>query len=184
MSRIGRKPIAVPVGVTVKIGKSEIEVKGPGGTVTTPLPKPISVSAENGGKTLRVDRPTDSKPHRALHGLTRSLLASAVTGVKDPFTKTLEIVGVGYTAKLEGGKLSLQIGFCHLVHLEIPAGLKVETPTNQRIAVTGCDKQAVGQFAADIRRIRPPEPYNGKGIRYLGEHVARKAGKSFVSGEK
>ena len=184
MSRIGNQPIEVPDGVSVSLGKSAITVEGPHGTVTAPLPHPMKVVEEEGGKVLRVERPTDSKQNRALHGLTRSLLASAVTGVKEPYRKVLVIIGVGYSAKLDGKRLTLQIGFCHPVHFDLPETIAVETPTNQRIVLTGCDKQAVGQFAADIRKVRPPEPYNGKGIRYENERVVRKAGKSFVSGDK
>jgi large subunit ribosomal protein L6 len=184
MSRIGRQPISVPDGVTVKIGKTSVEVKGPHGTVTALVHPSMKIVEEEAGKQLRIERPNDSKMHRSLHGLTRSLVASAVEGVHKPYTKALEIVGVGYTAKMEGKRLTLQIGFCHLVHFEVPDGLEVTTPTNQRIVITGCSKQAVGQFAANVRRVRPPEPYNGKGIRYLGERVIRKAGKSFVSGDK
>ena len=184
MSRIGNKPIALPKGVSVKIGKTSVEVKGPHGTVTALVHPAIKLSQDDDGKALRVARPNDSKIHRSMHGLTRSLVASAVEGVHTPFKKTLEIVGVGYTAKMEGKKLTLAIGFCHPVHFAVPETLTVETPTNQRIVVSGCDKQAVGQFAANIRRVRPPEPYNGKGIRYLDERVLRKAGKSFVSGDK
>ncbi|MHC4473231.1 MAG: 50S ribosomal protein L6 [Planctomycetota bacterium] len=184
MSRIGKQPIPVPDGVSVSVGKTGITVKGPEGTVVSPLPPAMKILTEDDGKVLRVERPTDSRQHRALHGLTRSLLASAVKGVKEPFRKILVIVGVGYNAKLEGKRLTLQIGFCHPVHFEIPEDLDVTTPTNQRIVIQGCDKQRVGQFAADIRKVRPPEPYKGKGIRYEDERVIRKAGKSFVSGEK
>jgi large subunit ribosomal protein L6 len=168
----------------VKLSKTEATIKGPKGQVVTRIHPAIQVKAEDGGAVLSVHRPTDSKQHRALHGLTRSLLASAVAGVTEPFRKVLEIVGVGYQAKMEGAKLTLQIGFCHPVQFAIPAGLVVEAPTNQQIVITGCDKHLVGQFAANVRKVRPPEPYNGKGIRYQGEHIVRKAGKSFVSGEK
>lgn len=184
MSRIGKQPISVPDGVSVSLGKTEITVEGPHGKVTSPLPRPMKVVEDEGGKVLRVERPTDSRQHRSLHGLTRSLLASAVKGVHEPYQKILVIIGVGYTAKMEGKRLTLQIGFCHPVHFDIPETIAVETPTNQRIVLRGCDKQGVGQFAADIRRVRPPEPYNGKGIRYENERVVRKAGKSFVSGDK
>jgi large subunit ribosomal protein L6 len=184
MSRIGRKPIALPRGVSVTIGKTSVEVKGPHGTVTAPVHPAMKLSQDDSGKELSVERPNDSKLCRSLHGLTRSLVAAAVEGVHTPFKKTLEIVGVGYTAKLEGKRLALAIGFCHPVQFAVPGTLKIETPTNQRIVISGCNKQEVGQFAADIRRVRPPEPYNGKGIRYLGERVVRKAGKSFVSGDK
>jgi large subunit ribosomal protein L6 len=144
----------------------------------------MEVAWEEDGKILAVRRPSDTKQHKALHGLTRSLVASAVQGVKEPYKKVLEIVGVGYSAKMAGKTLTLQIGFCHPVKFEIPEGLSVETPTNQRIDISGCDKQQVGQFAANVRKVRKPEPYNGKGIRYRDERVIRKAGKSFVSGDK
>jgi large subunit ribosomal protein L6 len=184
MSRIGNQPITLPKGVSVTIGKTSVEVKGPHGTVSARVHPSMKLVEDDAGKVLRVERPTNSKLHRSLHGLTRSLVAAAVEGVGTPFKKTLEIVGVGYTAKMEGKRLTLAIGFCHPVHFEVPAGLTLETPTNQRIVITGCSKQAVGQYAANIRRVRPPEPYNGKGIRYLNERVIRKAGKSFVSGDK
>ena len=184
MSRIGKQPITLPAGVSVSIGKKSVEVKGPHGTVTALVHPSMKLIEEEGGKVLRVERPTDSKLHRSMHGLTRSLVAAAVEGVGTPYKKTLEIVGVGYTAKMDGKRLTLAIGFCHPVHFEVPETLTLETPTNQRIVITGCNKQEVGQFAANIRRVRPPEPYNGKGIRYLNERVIRKAGKSFVSGDK
>ncbi len=184
MSRIGRKPIPVPDGVTVSIGRTSVEVKGPHGTVTAPVHPAIRVVEEEDGRLLRVERPNDTKLSRSMHGLTRSLVASAVEGVHTPYRKILEIVGVGYSAKMDGGRITLAIGFCHPVHFDVPETLKVETPTNQRIVISGCNKQEVGQFAANIRRVRPPEPYNGKGIRYRDERVIRKAGKSFVSGDK
>ena len=184
MSRIGRQPIEIPDGVKVDLGKTEVKVTGPHGSVSAPVHPSLSLEWTEEGKVLEVKRPTDSKQHKALHGLTRSLVASAVLGVKEPYKKKLEIVGLGYTAKMAGTALTLQIGFCHPVKFEIPDGLTVEAPTNQRIDITGCDKQQVGQFAANVRKVRPPEPYNGKGIRYLGERVIRKAGKSFVSGDK
>jgi len=184
MSRIGLQSIPLPSGVEVTLRKTEITVKGPKGEVTALVHPDISVAEEKEPREIRVSRPSDSKRHRSLHGLTRSLIASAVQGVSEPFQKILEINGVGYTAKMQGKKLTLQIGFCHPVDFEVPDTLEVETPTNQRVVVRGCDKQEVGQFAANVRRVRPPEPYNGKGIRYLDERVVRKAGKSFVSGEK
>lgn len=184
MSRIGKQPIAIPDGVKVDFGKTEVTVTGPHGTVTAPFHPAMSVEWTEDNKVLEVRRPTDSKQHKALHGLTRSLVAAAVLGVKEPYKKSLEIVGVGYTAKMAGKTLTLQIGFCHPVKFEIPDGLDVVAPTNQRIDITGCSKQQVGQFAANVRKVRKPEPYNGKGIRYLGERVIRKAGKSFVSGDK
>ena len=182
MSRIGKQPIPLPDGVKVSISKTEIKVTGPKGATRASVHPAMNVVEEEGN--LVVSRPTDSKQHRSLHGLTRSLIASAVTGVVTPFRKTLEIVGVGYTAKLQVKSLTLQIGFCHPVEFEIPEGIDLAVPTNQVIHISGCDKQQVGQFAADIRKVRKPEPYNGKGIRYQNERVVRKAGKSFVSGEK
>lgn len=182
MSRIGKQPIPLPKGVEVKLTKTLATVKGPKGTVTAPIHPAIQVAEKDG--VLNVERPSNSKQHRSLHGLTRSLIASAVQGVTEPYRKVLEIVGVGYQARMEGKKLTLQIGFCHPVSFDIPEGLTVETPTNQQIVVTGCSKHDVGQFTANVRKVRPPEPYNGKGIRYQGERVVRKAGKSFVSGEK
>lgn len=182
MSRIGVQPIPVPDGVKVSIGKGSVKVEGPAGVVTVLVHLTMKVSQSE--KQLVVERPDDQKFSRALHGLTRSLLAGAVKGVKDPYERTLDIEGVGYSAKLEGKKLALQVGYANPVHLDIPAELKVQTPTAQRIVVRGCDKHLVGQFAANVRRVRPPEPYKGKGIRYTGERIQRKAGKSFVSGEK
>jgi large subunit ribosomal protein L6 len=182
MSRIGKQPIPIPSGVKVALSKTEVKVSGPKGDAVAMVHPAIQVVEEEGA--LHVRRPTDSKQHRALHGLTRSLIASAVEGVVTPFKKTLEIVGVGYSAKLQGKKLTLQIGFCHPVDFDIPDGIELEVPTNQVIHVSGCNKQRVGQFAANIRKVRPPEPYNGKGIRYQNERIIRKAGKSFVSGEK
>ena len=182
MSRIGKQPIPVPAGVKVTLSKTLATIKGPKGTTTAPIHPSLTVKEEGG--ELHVGRPTDSKLHRSLHGLTRSLIAAAVSGVTEPYRKVLEIVGVGYTGKMQGKKLTLQIGFCHPVDFSIPDGLTVEAPTNQQIVITGCDKHQVGQFAANVRKVRPPEPYNGKGIRYQGERVVRKAGKSFVSGDK
>ena len=184
MSRIGTQPIPVPDGVKVDLRKTEVVVTGKHGSVTTPVHPAMTVDWSEEGKVLEVRRPTDSKQHRALHGLTRSLVAAAVQGVSEPYRKSLEIVGVGYSAKMAGNSLTLQIGFCHPVKFDVPEELEVATPTNQRIDISGCSKQQVGQFAANVRKVRPPEPYNGKGIRYVGERVIRKAGKSFVSGDK
>ena len=182
MSRIGKQPIPIPDGVKVAVSKTLVKVTGPKGDASASVHPAMQVVEEEG--TIHVRRPTDSKQHRALHGLTRSLIAAAVEGVVTPFRKTLEIVGVGYSAKLADNQLTLQIGFCHPVTFEVPEGIELKVPTNQVIHVTGCGKQQVGQFAANIRKVRPPEPYNGKGIRYQGERIIRKAGKSFVSGEK
>lgn len=186
MSRIGKQPIPLPAGVEIQVGRTEAVVKGPKGSVTLTMHPAISVKTtdRDGAKVVEVTRPNDAKPNRAAHGLVRSLIAGAVVGVKEPYRKVLEIVGTGYQAKAEPKKLTLQVGYSHPVVLPIPAGLAVETPTNQMISVTGADKRLVGQFAANVRRVRPPEPYNGKGVRYQGEHIVRKAGKSFVSGEK
>ncbi len=184
MSRIGTKPIPVPEGVKVTIERTRVTAEGPHGRTSAPVPPPITVKEAEDGRTLLVDRPSDNRQHRALHGLTRSLVYNAVTGVAKPFRKILDIVGVGYNAKLAEGRLTLQIGFCHPVHIDVPPDLTLTTPSPQRIIIEGCDKHAVGQFAANVRKIRPPEPYNGKGIRYHDERVLRKAGKSFVSGDK
>lgn len=182
MSRIGLKPVPVPDGVKVELGSGTARFKGPKGAMELTIHSAMKVSLRDG--QLIVERPDDQKANKALHGLTRSLLASAVLGVNEGYERVLEIEGVGFTGKSDGKKLTLQVGFANPVQIPIPAGVKVQTPTNQRIVVQGCDKQVVGQFAANVRRARPPEPYKGKGIRFTGERVQRKAGKAFVSGEK
>jgi large subunit ribosomal protein L6 len=177
MSRIGRAPIAVPPGVTVDVGENNhVVVKGPRGTLEQDLPADMQIVREDG--TLRVERPTEAKKHKALHGLTRSLLANMVTGVTGGFEKRLEIQGVGYRAVAAGPGITLSVGFSHQVNFPAPPGitLTVEAPT--RLVVAGMDKQVVGETAARIRRVRPPEPYKGKGIRYADEVVRRKAGKA------
>lgn len=179
MSRIGRKAISIPAGVTVEVKGSLVKIAGPLGTLEQAVAAPLSVEITD--NILCVKAPTETSDHRAMHGLVRSLLANAVQGVSQGFERALEIVGVGYNAKAEGKKLTLRIGFCHPVVMEMPDGVEVNTPEATRIVVKGCDKQVVGQTAAEIRGIRPPEPYKGKGIRYLGEHVRRKAGKTFVA---
>jgi large subunit ribosomal protein L6 len=175
MSRIGRKPVAVPDAVTVTIAPGNIAVKGPKGELTQTYSQDMTVSQEDG--TILVARPTDRGEHRALHGLTRSLIANMVEGVTDGFEKRLEIQGVGYRAALKGKNLELALGFSHPVPIEAPDGIEFEVPQPTEIIVRGIDKQLVGQVAADIRKRRPPEPYKGKGIRYRGEQVLRKVGK-------
>jgi len=175
MSRIGRKPVAVPDAVTVTIAPGNIAVKGPKGELTQTYSQEMTVSQEDG--TILVARPTDRGPHRALHGLTRSLIANMVEGVTDGFEKRLEIQGVGYRAALKGKNLELALGFSHPVSIEAPEGIDFEVPQPTEVIVRGIDKQLVGQVAADIRKRRPPEPYKGKGIRYRDEQVLRKVGK-------
>jgi large subunit ribosomal protein L6 len=177
MSRIGKMPIPVPNGVDVTIAGTHITVKGPKGTLEHDAPETITVARE--GDELVVTRPDDERENRALHGLTRSLVANMVTGVSEGFVRELEIVGVGYRASASAPqRLEIQVGYSHPVHVDAPAGIEFETPAPTRITVRGFDKQLVGQVAADIRKIRKPEPYKGKGIRYADERVLRKAGKS------
>ena len=177
MSRIGKAPIPVPAGVDVRVEGARITVTGPQGTLARELPSPITARQEDG--SLLVERPDDERASRALHGLSRSLLANMVTGVTAGFTKGLEIVGVGYRATAAGpNRLELALGFSHAVVVDAPEGVTFEVPAPNRITVRGIDKEAVGQVAANIRKIRKPEPYKGKGVRYAGEQVARKAGKS------
>jgi large subunit ribosomal protein L6 len=175
MSRIGRKPVAVPDAVTVSIAPGNIVVKGPKGELAQTFSQDMNVSQEDG--TILVARPTDRGEHRALHGLTRSLIANMVEGVTDGFEKRLEIQGVGYRAALKGKNLELALGFSHPVSIEAPEGIEFEVPQPTEVIVRGIDKQLVGQVAADIRKRRPPEPYKGKGIRYRNEQVLRKVGK-------
>ena len=177
MSRVGRSPIAVPAGVTVSIGSDSVTVKGPQGELSRILPTGISLRQEE--SNVLVERPDDQRHHRALHGLTRSLVANMVTGVTAGFTKELEIVGVGYRAVAQGSeRLELALGFSHPVVVNAPSGVSFEVPVPTRLIVKGIDKEKVGQVAADIRKIRKPEPYKGKGVRYAGERVLRKAGKA------
>ncbi len=175
MSRIGRKPIPVPEAVTVEVAPGRIAVKGPKGELEQRLDQDMKVEQEDGN--VVVGRPTDRGEHRALHGLTRSLIANMVEGVTEGFEKRLEIQGVGYRAQLKGRSLEMALGFSHPVSIEPPEGVEFEVPQPTEIIVRGIDKQLVGQVAADIRKRRPPEPYKGKGIRYRDEHVARKVGK-------
>ena len=177
MSRIGRSPIPVPSNVTVTIAGDTVNVKGPQGALERQLPSGITITQE--GDELVVSRPDDERQHRALHGLSRSLVANMVTGVTDGFSKELEIVGVGYRATAKGpNAIELALGFSHPVQVEAPEGITFEVPVPTRIIVKGIDKERVGQVAADIRKLRKPEPYKGKGVRYANERVLRKAGKA------
>jgi large subunit ribosomal protein L6 len=175
MSRIGRKPISVPESVTIDVSPGHVAVKGPKGELAQALSSDMKVEQSDG--VLTVERPTNRGEHRALHGLTRSLIANMVEGVTDGFEKRLEIQGVGYRAQLKGKNLELALGYSHPVSIEAPEGIEFEVPQQTEIIVRGIDKQLVGQVAADIRKRRPPEPYKGKGIRYRDEHVMRKVGK-------
>jgi len=182
MSRIGRLPIPVPDGVTVTLAPPRIEVVGPRGSLQRLLPAAIQVATVGG--EIRVERPSDAGPHRALHGLTRTLVANMVEGVTRGYRRELELVGVGYRAALQGSELQLALGFAHPVRVAPPPGITLEVPDPTHIAVVGNDKEQVGQTAAKIRGLRPPEPYKGKGILYRGERVRRKAGKSGKAGKK
>jgi large subunit ribosomal protein L6 len=175
MSRIGRKPIPVPAGVSIAIDPELVTVNGPRGELQERIPRDITVTHE--GEEILVTRPTDRGEHRALHGLTRSLVANMVEGVTSGFQKTLEIQGVGYRAQLKGKDLELALGYSHPVPVKAPDGIEFEVPQPTRVIVKGISKQQVGEIAAYIRKQRPPEPYKGKGIRYEGEYVARKVGK-------
>ena len=175
MSRIGKKPIAIPDGVTIDVKPGAVSVKGPKGELSQDVSTDMKVTQEDG--TLTVERPTDRGEHRALHGLTRSLIANMVEGVTNGYEKRLEIQGVGYRARLQGKSLELAVGYSHPVSVTAPDGIEFEVPAPTQVIVRGIDKQLVGEIAARIRRTRPPEPYKGKGIRYAGEHVRRKVGK-------
>lgn len=177
MSRVGKQPISIPSGVEVTITGRHVAVKGPHGTLEHDVPESITIARDD--DTLVVTRPDDERENRALHGLTRSLVANMVVGVSEGFTRELEIVGVGYRAQAHGpAKLELQLGFSHPVSFDAPDGVTFEVPSPTRVNVIGFDKQQVGQVAADLRKLRSPEPYKGKGIRYVDERVVRKAGKS------
>jgi large subunit ribosomal protein L6 len=175
MSRIGRAPIPLPSSVTFDYDNAFVTVKGPNGLLSQNVPREMLVECADGVITVR--RPTESATHRSLHGLTRTLIANMVEGVTNGFEKRLEIVGVGYRASLKGSALEMLIGFSHPVQIEAPEGIVFEVPQPTTVVVKGADKQVVGEIAAEIRRLRPPEPYKGKGIRYEGEHVQRKVGK-------
>lgn len=176
MSRIGKAPVEVPGGVQVDISGRSIKVTGPRGELTVPVGKGISIEQEDG--TLVLTRASESPEHKSMHGLTRSLLYNAVAGVTDGFAKTLQIAGVGYRAQLQGQNINLQVGYSHPVAIEPRQGIQFEVPAPTTIVVRGIDKQRVGQTAAEIRKVRPPEPYKGKGIRYADEQIRRKVGKA------
>lgn len=182
MSRIGRLPVAVPAGVTVEIAENNVvTVKGPKGTLTREFAPEMEIKKE--GETIVVTRPNDLKRMKSLHGLTRTLINNMVVGVTQGYEKVLEINGVGYRAAKQGNKLVLTLGFSHPVEMEAPAGITIEVPAPNKIVVSGADKEVVGAVAADIRKWRKPEPYKGKGIRYEGEVVRRKAGKAGAKGK-
>jgi len=175
MSRIGRKPIELPTGVNVSLSPGRVMVNGPLGELTQEVPARMQIEHAEG--TIKVARPTERGEDRALHGLTRTLIANMVEGVTKGFEKRLQLQGVGYRAALQGADLRLDVGYSHPVVMKAPQGISFEVPTNTEIIVKGVDKQQVGQTAAEIRKVRPPEPYKGKGIRYEGEYVRRKVGK-------
>jgi len=180
MSRIGKLPVKILKGVEVRQSNGTVTVKGPKGELSLDVHPDVKVVVDDA--EIRVERSSDSKSHRALHGLTRSLIANMVEGVTDGYTKTLEIVGVGYRADTKGKGITLNIGFSHPVNYEAVDGVKLECPNQTTVVISGIDKQKVGQTAAEIRGFRPPEPYKGKGIRYAGEQIRRKAGKTASSG--
>jgi large subunit ribosomal protein L6 len=176
MSRIGKKPIPIPKGVEVKIKGNLITVKGPKGSLQRRLHRDMNLVLKE--DELKVERPSDLKIHRSLHGTTRALIANMITGVTEGFSKELEIQGIGYKAQLQGDKLTLNVSLSHPVVYEVCEGITIEVPVPTKIKVSGMDKELVGQVAAEIRAVDPPEPYKGKGIRYVGEYVRRKAGKA------
>ena len=175
MSRIGKQPIQLPDGVEVDVKPSEVTVKGPKGELSQQIVPDMKVKLDDG--IVTVERPTDRGEHRALHGLTRSLIANMVVGVTDGYERRLEIQGVGYRAQLKGKALEMSLGYSHPVNIPAPDGIEFEVPQPTEVIVRGIDKQLVGEMAARIRKSRPPEPYKGKGVRYAGEHVTRKVGK-------
>ncbi len=176
MSRIGRKPIPVPKGVTVTLEGNVVRVKGPKGELQRTLPSAITAAQDNG--TVIMSRPSDEPEHRALHGLSRTLVANMIEGVTKGFSKTLEITGVGYKAEPRPYGLQLALGFSHPVQFKAPAGIKLSAPNPTTVVIEGANKEIVGQVAAELRNLRPPEPYKGKGIKYQGEQIRRKAGKA------
>jgi large subunit ribosomal protein L6 len=184
MSRIGKSPIKVPDGVEVSVADGAIAVQGKNGSLNWRYHPSMAVHYDAASRTISIVRPNDQRPNRELHGLTRSLINNMVTGVTTPFEKRLEIIGVGYNASVAGKVLKLSVGYANTVELPIPDGVNCEVPAPTQIIVRSADKQKAGQFAADIRSVRPPEPYKGKGVRYQGEYVRRKAGKAFASGGK
>ena len=181
MSRIGRVPVTIPSGVTVTTGEGSVAVKGPKGELAMPVRPEVAIEIEDGKAVVGLLVSESADNARAFHGLTRALLQNMVTGVTDGYERKLEINGVGYNVKLEGNKLVFNLGFAHPVSVDVPKELKVDCPNQTTILITGCDKQLVGHLAAVIRKLRPPEPYKGKGIKYADEVIRRKAGKAFGS---
>ena len=181
MSRIGRKPIAVPAGVEVKIDGSTVTVKGPKGSLTGTFNSKLGIALE--GNEVIVTRPDDEKESRALHGLTRTLIHNMVDGVSKGFSKELEINGIGYKAAMQGSDLVLTVGYSHTVTMKAPEGITITVPAPNKIVISGADKVQVGQFAAEVRGVRPPEPYKGKGIKYVDEYIRRKEGKAGKGGK-
>lgn len=182
MSRIGKTPITVPAGVTVKVEDNMVSVKGPKGELARQINKDLTIEQKDG--IITVTRPSDDKMHRSLHGLSRTLIHNMIVGVTDGFSKTLEIQGVGYRAAKQGSAINFTLGFSHPVVMNPPAGINFEVPAPNKIVVSGINKETVGAVAAEIRTLRPPEPYKGKGVRYEGEYVARKVGKAGAKGKK
>ena len=182
MSRIGKKPITIPAGVTVNINGSEVTVKGPKGELKNTFNADIAIAVE--GSEIIVTRPSDAKEHRSLHGLTRTLIANMVEGVTNGFTKELEVNGVGYRVQKQGKNLVMNLGYSHQVIMEEIPGITIDAPTPNKIVISGADKQKVGQFAAEVREKRPPEPYKGKGIKYVDEYIRRKEGKAAKGAKK
>ena len=182
MSRIGKKPVVIPAGVEVKVDGNHISVKGPKGTLSLDYNPEISVKVE--GTEIIVSRPSDDKLHRSLHGLTRTLISNMVTGVTEGYSKTLEVNGVGYRAQKQGNNLVMNLGYSHQVIIPEVEGIKIEVPSANQVVISGADKQLVGQFAAEVRAKRPPEPYKGKGIKYSDEHIRRKEGKAAKGAKK
>ncbi len=180
MSRIGKQPIPIPSGVSVDVREGAVQVKGPKGQLSQLIPQRIAMDVADGRVSFR--RPDDRKPTRALHGLARALVANMVQGVTEGFAKQLEIHGVGWRGEVSGKTLKLSVGYSHPVEMAIPNGIQISVEKNTELKVEGIDKQAVGQFAAEVRRVRPPEPYKGKGIRYADEYVRRKVGKAGATG--
>ena len=182
MSRIGKKPITIPAGVDVKINGSEVAVKGPKGELKNTFDAAMAIAIEN--NEIIVTRPSDVKEHRALHGLTRTLIANMVEGVTNGYSKTLEVNGVGYRVQKQGKNLVMNLGYSHQVIMEEIPGITIDVPSPNSIVISGADKQMVGQFAAEVREKRPPEPYKGKGIKYAGEYIRRKEGKAAKGAKK
>jgi large subunit ribosomal protein L6 len=182
MSRIGKQPVSIPAGVKVKVSDGKVFVEGPKGKLSLTYHRAMKVELDEGGKQIKVTRPDDERSSRALHGLTRTLVANMVHGVTQGYEKRLKIEGIGYGAKLEKKSVVLTVGYANQITLEPPEGVTAEVPDATTIVVRGADKQQVGQFAAEVRHARPPEPYQGKGVRYENEQVRRKEGKSFTSG--